>query len=102
MTLPSLSLAFLMMFWRPLFRLIAQSVSRTFRQGDDLVIVLRTGGRIEIEGFFAVEDRVLVLRDPAGEDLLEARLDEDGALIGLEPRVLSDLAAIVWGNTAGG
>ncbi len=72
----------------------AQSVSRTFRQGDDLVIVLRTGGRIEIEGFFAVEDRVLVLRDPAGEDLLEARLDEDGALIGLEPRALSDLAAM--------
>ncbi len=72
----------------------AQSVSRTFRQGDDLVIVLRTGGRIEIEGFFAVEDRVLVLRDPAAGDLLEARLDEDGALIGLEPRALSDLAAM--------
>ena len=70
----------------------AADIQSTFRQADHLVIVLKNGGRVVIEDFFGTEGRTLVLRDPADGGVFEVSLDQDGAMIALQPRTLADIA----------
>ena len=73
----------------------AEQVAGTMRDGNDLVVILKTGGRIVISDFYDtsnVEARELVLRDPENGAVFEVSLDTDGAMTGVEPRTLSDIA----------
>ena len=52
----------------------AEAVERTYRDGDDLVVILVTGGRLVISDFYdtaTAESRDLVLRDPNNGTILE-------------------------------
>ena len=73
----------------------AEQVAGTMRDGNDLVVILKTGGRIVITDFYDtanVEARELVLRDPENGAVFEVSLDTDGAMTGVELRTLSDIA----------
>ncbi|WP_419740551.1 hypothetical protein [Ruegeria sp.] len=70
-------------------------IARTFRQGDDLVIVYQDGRQVQIAGFFDTGDRVLVAQDPESGDLFEVSLAPDGSLIGVEPRSVADIAELL-------
>ena len=83
-----------------LIPLPAEAIARTFQQGDDLIIVLADGNRIAIADFFALEDPSLILRDPASGDYVEVNLGEDGAIIGQQPRSLSELAEMFNASVA--
>ncbi len=73
----------------------AEQVASTVRDGNDLVVILKTGGRIVISDFYDTanaEARDLVFRDPENGAVFEVSLDTDGAMTGVEPRTLSDIA----------
>ncbi|WP_419739220.1 hypothetical protein [Ruegeria sp.] len=70
-------------------------IARTFRQGDDLVIVYQDGRQVQIAGFFDTGDRVLVAQASESGDLFEVSLAPDGSLIGVEPRSVADIAELL-------
>ncbi|WP_170566474.1 BapA/Bap/LapF family prefix-like domain-containing protein [Ruegeria atlantica] len=72
----------------------SQSIEAALRDGADLVIVLQSGHQIRIDGFFAEDGRVLVLRDPETGEFFEARLSLDGQMIGVEPRSRDELSEL--------
>uniref|UniRef100_UPI0020C56C3D Ig-like domain-containing protein n=1 Tax=Ruegeria atlantica TaxID=81569 RepID=UPI0020C56C3D len=72
----------------------SQSIEAALRDGADLVIVLQSGHQIRIDGFFAEDGRVLVLRDPETGEFFEARLSLDGQMIGVEPRPRDELSEL--------
>ncbi|NNW00635.1 hypothetical protein GTA62_18385 [Roseobacter sp. HKCCD9010] len=70
----------------------AGEVTRTWRDGNDLVVVMADGQETVIEDFFAVEGRELLMRDPETGEIFEVTLNSDGQMIGVEPRSLNQLA----------
>ena len=67
-------------------------VARTYRNGNDLVIVLADGRDVLIEGFFvtATEKTVLV-RDADSGDIIQITLNADGFVMNVEPRSLAQI-----------
>ena len=80
--------------------LAAEAIQATFRQGADLLVILKNGGTISIENFFEIDGRVLVLRDPVEGDVFEVSLDQHGKMIGTQLSTLSDIADMFDANPA--
>ncbi|NNX10504.1 hypothetical protein GTA25_16995, partial [Roseobacter sp. HKCCD9032] len=52
----------------------AGEVTRTWRDGNDLVVVMADGQETVIEDFFAIEGRELLMRDPETGEIFEVTL----------------------------
>ena len=67
------------------------TVTETYRDGNDLILVLAGGQEVRVEGFYTADGSQLLIQDAETGAIVQVAVTEDGALIGLEPRSLAQL-----------
>ena len=67
-------------------------ITRTYRNGNDLIIVLVNGRDVRIEDFFVTDvGKTVLLRDLESGEIVQVALGTDGSVVGITPRSLAQI-----------